>query len=130
MADFDRFGTPEVEQGMENSPSWAPETAHSGEPGEPGSTQEIDDHGFCTIVCGVSRADVVGQYGISSRSCASLEIGSGLDTDAMGDERRSYILGRSRNCFGFFMGSRPQTVIDMNGGDVEVSSTRQCEQCK
>jgi hypothetical protein len=130
MADFDRFGTPDVEQGMENSPTWAPETAHSSESIESGSTQEIDDHGFGTIVCSVARADVVGQYGISSRSCASLEIGSGLDADAMGDERRSYILGSSCNSIGLFMRLRSQSVVDMDRGDFESSGTSQSQQCE
>ena len=83
IADFDRFCTPEVEQGMENAPGRPAEDAHSGESIESRSAQEIDDHCFGTVIRCVTRAHVLGEDGVASRTCARLEIRSGFDMDTV-----------------------------------------------
>ena len=129
-ADFDRLRATDAEQRMENSPGRPPETAHSGESVESCSAQEIDDHGFGTIICGVSRAHVLGQDRVAGCASTRLEIGPGFDIDSVRDECRSHVIGCPCNSFDFFIGSGSQTVIDMNGSDVETSGAGECEQCK
>lgn len=129
-ADFERFAAPNAEQGVENAPRRSPEAAHPGESVEPCSSQEIDDHGFGAVVRSVTRAHVLGKDGVASRARTRFEIGSGFDTDAVRDECCAHVIGGACNSFDFFIGSGSQTVIDMNGSDVEPGGSGEREQCK
>ena len=124
-ADRDRVRTPKVEDRVSNPTRWAADDSHSNQSIEASSTQEIDDHRFSAVICGVSGADISREHLVTRSAGSGLDIGTGFDVDAMSEKQGSDIARSSSDFIGFAQRVRSQPVIDVNRSDFEISGSSQ-----
>lgn len=126
--DLDGVRASKVKEWVANTTGRATHDTHADQTIESGSSQEIDDHRFGAVIGGVSGEDVRRQRAVARRPGSGLDIGSGFDVDTMTEKVGSDIVRSPGYCIGLVERVGSQTVIDVNGGDIEISGPSQSKE--
>jgi hypothetical protein len=126
--DLDGVRASQVKEWVANATGRAAHDTHADQSVESCPSQEIDDHRFGSVIGGVSGEDVCRQHPIARRAGSGLDIGSGFDMDTMSEKVGSDIVRRPGYCIGFVERVGSQTVIDVNGSDIEISGSSQSKE--
>lgn len=127
-ADLHSFGTSDSEQWVANASARTSDRSHADQTIETRTAQQVDDHRFSSVICGVSRTHVIGKDAVARRAGPGFDIWSEFDSDATRFEFRSEFVGGTCDDLAFSVGIRSQSVVDMDRRDIESGSACQCEE--
>jgi hypothetical protein len=102
--------------------------AHAPEAVETRAPKKVQEDRLGLIVRGVAGQHIARKDAVPRRSGPGLEVGPELYGDAPGLEGRTESRRRSRDHLGLGLGTRPQTVIDVDSCDSAAPLRREQEQ--